>query len=69
VTTGRDGVTEQELTDFVRARLARFKAPDRVYFEALPKTSTGKIQKHVLRERARDRARLGAAAPQAPGPG
>src|SRR5215472_452716 len=54
VTTGRDGVTEQELTDFVRARLAHFKAPDRVYFEALPKTSTGKIQKHVLRERARD---------------
>jgi len=57
VTTGRDGVTEGELTDFVRARLAHFKAPDRVYFEALPKTSTGKIQKHVLRARARDRAR------------
>jgi len=56
VTTGRDGVTERELTDFVRARLAHFKAPDRVYFEDLPKTSTGKIQKHVLRARARDRA-------------
>jgi len=55
VTTGRDGVTERELTDFVRARLAHFKAPDRVYFEELPKTSTGKIQKHVLRARARDR--------------
>ncbi len=69
VTTGRDGVTERELTDFVRARLAHFKAPDRVYFEALPKTSTGKIQKHVLRARARDRAQPGTAAPQAPGPG
>jgi fatty-acyl-CoA synthase len=56
VTTGRSGVTERELTEFVRARLAHFKAPDRVYFEALPKTSTGKIQKHVLRARARDRA-------------
>ena len=69
VTTGRDGVTERELTDFVRARLAHFKAPDRVYFEALPKTSTGKIQKHVLRARARDRAQPGTAAPQAPGRG
>jgi fatty-acyl-CoA synthase len=56
VTAGRDDVTEQELTEFVRARLAHFKAPDRVYFEALPKTSTGKVQKHVLRARARDRA-------------
>jgi fatty-acyl-CoA synthase len=55
VAAARDDVTEQELTDFVRARLAHFKAPDRVYFEALPKTSTGKIQKHVLRARARDR--------------
>ncbi len=59
VATGRDGVTERELTDFVRARLAHFKAPDRVYFEALPKTSTGKIQKHVLRARARDRLAAG----------
>jgi fatty-acyl-CoA synthase len=56
VTAGRDDVTERELTEFVRARLAHFKAPDRVYFEALPKTSTGKIQKHVLRARARDHA-------------
>jgi fatty-acyl-CoA synthase len=54
VTTARDDLTERELTDFVRARLAHFKAPDRVYFEVLPKTSTGKIQKHVLRARARD---------------
>jgi fatty-acyl-CoA synthase len=57
VTAARGEVTERELTEFVRARLAHFKAPDRVYFEALPKTSTGKIQKHVLRARARDRDR------------
>ena len=59
VTTAGGAVTERELTDFVRGRLAHFKAPDRVYFEALPKTSTGKIQKHVLRAVARERARDG----------
>jgi fatty-acyl-CoA synthase len=58
VTAARSEITERELTEFVRARLAHFKAPDRVYFEAVPKTSTGKIQKHVLRARARDRAGL-----------
>jgi fatty-acyl-CoA synthase len=51
-------VTEQELTDFVRGRLAHFKAPDRVYFETLPKTSTGKVQKHLLRDIARERSQL-----------
>ena len=65
VTAARPEVTEQELTEFVRARLAHFKAPDSVFFEALPKTSTGKIQKHVLRERARDRLR--SAMPDLPG--
>ena len=55
VTTSGGAVTERELTEFVRGRLAHFKAPDRVYFEALPKTSTGKIQKHVLRAVARER--------------
>jgi fatty-acyl-CoA synthase len=53
VTTERDDLTERELTDFARSRLAHFKAPDRVFFQALPKTSTGKIQKHVLRTWAR----------------
>jgi fatty-acyl-CoA synthase len=53
VTASRDSLTGAELIDFVRGRLAHFKAPDRVYFQALPKTSTGKIQKHVLRELAR----------------
>jgi fatty-acyl-CoA synthase len=42
--------TEQELIDFCRARLANFKCPKVVHFGALPKTSTGKIRKNVLRE-------------------
>jgi fatty-acyl-CoA synthase len=43
--------TESEIIDFVRERLARFKAPEAVEFCELPKTSTGKVQKYVLRER------------------
>jgi len=44
--------TAEELTDFCREHLAHFKAPRTVMFGPLPKTSTGKIQKFVLRERA-----------------
>ena len=44
--------TTTELIEFVRGRIAHFKAPKEIRFEELPKTSTGKIQKHVLRERA-----------------
>jgi fatty-acyl-CoA synthase len=44
-------VTEQELRDFVRARLAGFKVPKSIEFiEALPKGSTGKILKRALRD-------------------
>ena len=46
-------VTEKELIDHCRAHLARFKAPRAVVFGALPKTSTGKIQKFVLRQQAK----------------
>ena len=46
-------VTEAELIEHCRNLLARFKAPKRVIFGELPKTSTGKIQKFVLRERVR----------------
>jgi len=43
-------VTELELIEFVRERLAHFKAPHAVTFlPELPKTATGKIQKYVLR--------------------
>ena len=45
--------SEQELIEHCRAHLARFKAPRRVIFGELPKTSTGKIQKFLLRELAR----------------
>ena len=46
--------TEDELIAFVRDQIARFKAPRNVVFGELPKTSTGKIQKVPLRERAKD---------------
>ncbi len=38
-----------ELIEHCRTRLARFKCPREVRFAELPKTSTGKIQKHLLR--------------------
>ena len=44
-------VDERGLIDHVRARIAHYKAPRTVEFGELPKTSTGKIQKFVLRER------------------
>ena len=44
--------TAGEIIAFCREHLAHFKAPRTVVFGPLPKTSTGKIQKFVLRERA-----------------
>ena len=46
-------VTEAEIVGFCRERMARFKVPKTVVFGPLPKTSTGKIQKFVLREQAK----------------
>ncbi len=46
--------TEAELIAYCRERLAHFKCPRNVVFVELPKTSTGKIQKNVLREQAKD---------------
>ncbi len=40
-----------EIVAFCRERLARYKCPDAIAFGPLPKTSTGKVQKFVLRER------------------
>ena len=48
---GGEAATEEEVIDFCRDRLAHFKLPKTVVFRELPKTSTGKIQKFVLRER------------------
>ncbi|MCK0513082.1 acyl-CoA synthetase [Aromatoleum buckelii] len=51
----RDGatVTEAELIAHCREHLAGFKSPKKIIFGPLPKTSTGKIQKFVLREQVK----------------
>lgn len=43
---------EAALISFCRDNLAHFKCPKQVIFGPLPKTSTGKVRKYVLRERA-----------------
>jgi acyl-CoA synthetase (AMP-forming)/AMP-acid ligase II len=43
--------SEEELIDFCKENIARFKAPAAVEFTELPKTATGKVQKFVLREK------------------
>jgi len=50
---GTDPVSAEEIVTWCREHLARYKVPRTVVFGELPKTSTGKIQKFVLRERAR----------------
>jgi fatty-acyl-CoA synthase len=50
---GAEGADAAQIIQWCRDRLAGFKVPKRVVFGPLPKTSTGKIQKFVLRERAR----------------
>ncbi len=44
-------ISERDIIDYCRDNMAHFKCPTRVVFGDLPKTSTGKIQKFVLRER------------------
>ncbi|MFW9617324.1 acyl-CoA synthetase [Aquabacterium sp.] len=43
-------VSQEDLIAFCREHLARFKVPKRIVFGTLPKTSTGKIQKYMLRQ-------------------
>lgn len=43
-------VTEQQMVEYCREHLARFKVPKQFHFGPIPKTSTGKIQKFVLRQ-------------------
>jgi len=52
----KDGaeVSEQDIIEFCRTNMARFKVPKAVIFGPLPKTSTGKIQKFQLRKLAKD---------------
>jgi fatty-acyl-CoA synthase len=48
---GAEGeITEADVIDWCRNHMAHYKAPTKVVFGPLPKTSTGKIQKFVLRE-------------------
>jgi len=51
---GASAVSEADIVAWCREHLAGFKVPKTVVFGELPKTSTGKIQKFVLRERARN---------------
>ncbi|KAL7139970.1 hypothetical protein ABFS83_09G088800 [Erythranthe nasuta] len=46
-------VSSKEIIDFCRDRLPHYMAPRTVVFEDIPKTSTGKIQKFILREKAK----------------
>eukprot|EP00752_Nemacystus_decipiens_P000764 g764.t1 len=46
-------VGEADVIAYCKEHMARFKAPSRIVFGPLPKTSTGKIQKFVLRDRAK----------------
>ena len=46
--------TKEEITTFCRERMAHFKVPKTIVFGGLPKTSTGKVQKFMLRQMAKD---------------
>jgi fatty-acyl-CoA synthase len=46
-------VTEAEMLEHCRAHIARYKVPKQIVYGTLPKTSTGKIQKFVLRQHAK----------------
>ncbi|MBL4891828.1 MAG: AMP-binding protein, partial [Rhizobiaceae bacterium] len=51
---GFEDLTETDLVEWCRTLLAGFKVPKTILFEDIPKTSTGKIQKFILRERAKE---------------
>ncbi len=51
-------VSEQDLIAFCRTQLAGFKTPKRVVFGEIPKTSTGKVQKFLLREHSKSRSAI-----------
>ena len=52
LTDGAD-LTAEAIIAWCRERMAGFKTPKHIVFGSLPKTSTGKIQKYTLRERAK----------------
>ncbi len=53
VRPGMEAVSEEEIITFCRNNLAGFKIPKTVIFGPLPKTSTGKMQKFILRDQAK----------------
>jgi len=50
---GKEHITEEHIMLFCHEHMATFKVPKTVVFTQLPKTSTGKVQKYVLREIAK----------------
>ena len=48
--------TPEELVEFCKQHLARFKVPKDIIITEIPKTSTGKLQKFILRDWAKERA-------------
>ena len=53
VRPGMEAVSEEEIITFCRNNLAGFKIPKTIVFGPLPKTSTGKMQKFILRDQAK----------------
>jgi 3-(methylthio)propionyl---CoA ligase len=51
--------TEADLIEHCRSQMAHYKVPRKIVFGPLPKTSTGKVQKHVLRDKARSVTAIG----------
>ena len=51
--------TEAEIIDFCRQHMARYKVPRQVVFGSVPKTSTGKIQKFMLRQQMKSASAIG----------
>ena len=48
-------LSEAEIIEFCRNRIARYKCPTRVAFvSSLPRNASGKLQKHILREQFRE---------------
>jgi len=47
-------VPEADIIAWCRANMAHYKAPKKIVFGPLPKTSTGKVQKYALRDRAKE---------------
>ena len=54
VTIQGKNATEDEIINYCKENMAGFKRPKNVIFGELPKTSTGKIQKFELREKAKE---------------